>query len=123
MSQPQFKLNKIGLVMLGVTDMAKSIAFYNGQLGLTIQGQSPEFSFLDGGSVTLALSPLLTQGGRRGAGAAEVVFSVEHVRTAYEALRTQGVSFVNEPRIATGAMWVVNFRDPDGHELSLFGPE
>jgi len=53
----------------------------------------------------------------------EIVFSVEHVRAAYDALRAQGVEFTGEPRPITGPMWGANFRDPDGHILSIFGPE
>jgi catechol 2,3-dioxygenase-like lactoylglutathione lyase family enzyme len=45
------------------------------------------------------------------------------VRAAYDALRTQGVEFVNEPRVASPPNWVASFQDPDGHILSIFGPE
>jgi len=51
------------------------------------------------------------------------VFSVEGVREAYDALRSRGVRFIAEPRNVTGPMWSANFSDPDGHGLSLFGPE
>jgi catechol 2,3-dioxygenase-like lactoylglutathione lyase family enzyme len=51
------------------------------------------------------------------------VFSVEHVRAAYDALRAAGVNFLNEPRVVSGANWAANFKDPDGHLLSIFGPE
>ena len=57
------------------------------------------------------------------AGATEVVFAVEHVRAAYDALRGQGVEFVNEPRVVSPGNYAANFRDPDGHLLSVFGPE
>jgi len=33
------------------------------------------------------------------------------------------VTFMNEPRPVTGDRWAANFRDPDGHLLSIFGPE
>jgi hypothetical protein len=38
-------------------------------------------------------------------------------------LKARGISFVNEPRPATRTDWAVNFVDPTGHRLSLFGPE
>lgn len=56
-------------------------------------------------------------------GSVEVVFSLDNVRAAYTELRKNGVEFRNEPRIVTGFMWSVNFVDPDGRSLSLFGPE
>ncbi len=117
------KLTKIGVVMLGVKDLGRSVAFYRDKLGLTVQREIPGFAFLDGGGVTLALSEPLARASRHMAGATEVVFSVEGVRAAYEALREQGVAFTHEPRTVTGPMWAANFQDPDGHKLSIFGPE
>lgn len=119
----QFRLTKIGLVMLGVASLEKSVPFYRDRLGLKLSGQFEGFAFLDGGGVTLALSQGLAQATGKGPGAAEVVFSVEHVRAAYDALRSQGVEFLNEPRVVSPGSWAANFHDPDGHLLSVFGPE
>jgi len=119
----QFRLTKIGLVMLGISDPGKSIAFYRDRLGLKLQAQFEGFAFFDGGGVTLALSSGLAQALGKGPGATEVVFSVEHVRAAYDALRSQGVEFSNEPRVVSPGNWAANFHDPDGHLLSVFGPE
>lgn len=119
----QFHLAKIGLVMLGVADLEKSIAFYRDRLGMKLTAQFEGFAFFDAGGITLALSRGLTQATGKGPGATEVVFSVEHVRASYDALRSQGVEFVNEPRVISPGNWGANFRDPDGHLLSLFGPE
>jgi|SRR5579871_514729 len=119
----QFRLSKIGVVMLGVSNGEKSAAFYRDRLGLRVTGQHESFVFLDAGSVTLVLSPGLARAVGNIPGAVEVVFSVEHVRTAYAALREAGVEFTHEPRPVTGPMWGANFSDPDGHLLSIFGPE
>ena len=119
-----FALSRIAVAMLGVTDLARSVAFYRDTLGLSLQSEIPgEFAFFNAGSVTLALSVPHTKHTGRGAGATEVVFSVEGVREAYDSLRARGVRFTNEPRNVTGPMWGANFSDPDGHGLSLFGPE
>jgi catechol 2,3-dioxygenase-like lactoylglutathione lyase family enzyme len=53
----------------------------------------------------------------------EVVFEVDDIDAAHESLRSRGVSFRIAPRIATGDRWVADFRDPDGHALSIFGPK
>ena len=45
------------------------------------------------------------------------------VTAAHAALRARGVEFLNAPRHVTGDQWAANFRDPDGHLLSVFGPE
>jgi len=118
-----FRLNKIGLVMLGVGDLEKSVAFYRDKLGLKLAMQFEGFAFFEAGGVTLVLSRGLAQATGKGPGATEVIFSVEHVREAYGALCSQGVEFANEPRVVSPGNWAANFRDPDGHLLSVFGPE
>ncbi len=118
-----FKLKQIGVVMLGVTEMGRSLAFYRDKLGLGLKGQNEGFAFLDTGGVMLCLSEALGRLGDPIPGATEVVFSVDDVRGAHEALRARGVAFTHEPRTVTGPMWAANFNDPDGHKLSIFGPE
>ena len=121
--ETKFRLNKIGLIMLGVSDPEKSIAFYRDQLGMKLSMQFEGFAFFEAGGVTLVLSKGLTQATGKGAGATEVIFSVEHVRAAVDALRGQGIEFTHEPRVVSPGNWAANFRDPDGHLLSVFGPE
>ena len=116
-------LTKINLLMLGTRDLAKSVEFYRDRLGLTVAQQIPGFAFLDGGGVTLALSEPLARASDQLVGATEIVFRVDGVRQAYTALKERGVPFVNEPRVVSPPMWAANFTDPDGHRLSIFGPE
>lgn len=123
--QPEFKLTKISIVMLGVRDLARSVDFYRDKLGLKVYFQSTEFAFMDAGGVTLALSLPLAQalGGSSAklGGASEMVFAVDDVQGAYEALSAKGIKFLRAPHNVTGAQWAANFEDPDGHELSVFG--
>jgi len=123
MDQPVFRLSRVGVIMLGATDLARSVAFYGDKLGLSLQAQAEGFAFFDGGGVTLALSQPLARALGEKPGAAQVVFSVEDVRAAYEALHARGITFSGEPFNATGSMWAANFTDPDGHHLAIFGPE
>ena len=64
-----FKLTQISNVMLGTTDLARSLAFYRDTLGLVVQFEMPGFVFLNAGGVTLSLSEahakLATPGRRR----------------------------------------------------------
>ncbi len=117
----QFKLKHIRFVMLGVTDLTRAVAFYRDKLGLSLNFQSTEFAFFDGGGVTLGLGTPLARGIPQIAGATEVVFGVEDVMGAYEALRARGIKFIYEPRNVTGTDWAAAFEDPDGHKLSVFG--
>ena len=99
-----FRLTQINNVMLGTTDLPRSLAFYRDTLGLAVQFEMPRFVFLN-------------------AGGTEIVFGVADVTAAHEALRARGVEFLNAPRNVTGDQWAANFLDPDGHLLSVFGPE
>lgn len=122
-----FRLTHLGVVMLGVHDLARAVEFYRDRLGMAVKSEVRGFAFLDAGGVTLCLSEPLaralgTPGGSLG-GATELVFEVPGVREAYQALVEHGVRFTHEPRVVAGTQWAANFEDPDGHKLSVFGPE
>ncbi len=115
------KLSRLGIVMLTVDDLNRSTVFYRDVLGIPFQFGSSEFAFFDGGGVTVCLR----QGPRDAApvqeGRTELVFTVDDVDAAYAALAARGVTFRIAPRIVTGDQLAADFRDPDGHVLSIFG--
>jgi len=113
-------IKNLAFVMLGAADVDRSVAFYRDGLGLTLSGRFEDFAFLDTGSVTLVLTGELARSGSASEEGCEVVFAVESVRAAYEALKDR-IAFANEPRLVNPQNWAVNFRDPDGHLLSLYG--
>jgi catechol 2,3-dioxygenase-like lactoylglutathione lyase family enzyme len=120
----EFKLSQIGVIMLGVQDVKHAVEFYRDKLGLSVTSAFEGFAFLATTGATLVLSEALARAASASlVGATEVVFSVPGVRAAYEGLRARGVEFTIEPRAVSGPMWAANFRDPDGHGLSIFGPE
>jgi catechol 2,3-dioxygenase-like lactoylglutathione lyase family enzyme len=119
----RFNLPPVSMIMLGVRDLEKSVSFYRDRLGIDSRQRIPGFAFLDSGALTIVLSEPLAKNVSPLAGATEVIFSVNDVRASYEALQNQGVEFSQEPRNVSGPMWAANFRDPDGHLLTLFGPE
>jgi catechol 2,3-dioxygenase-like lactoylglutathione lyase family enzyme len=121
--EPIVHVSGIHAVMLGVRDMAQSVEFYRDRLGLKVKMQETQIALLDAGAITLGLSPGHVRMAPHVAGATEVVFRVENVRAAHRALGQLGIVFLSEPRQATPSEWVVHFKDPDGHLLSLFGPE
>ena len=117
------QLSRITSIMLGVRDLPQALAFYKEKLGLTVIMQEPSLALLQCGGVMLGLSRGHVNLAPHVAGATEVVFGVERVRATYKALSAQGVIFMSEPRQATPTDWVAHFKDPDGHILSIFGPE
>ncbi|HEY7405832.1 MAG TPA: VOC family protein [Candidatus Angelobacter sp.] len=117
------QLSRISAVMLGVRDMNQAIEFYKEKLGLTPLMQEPALALFQCGSVMLGLSRGHVNLAPHVAGATEIVFAVDNVRATHAALSARGVSFMNEPRQATPTDWVAHFKDPDGHILSIFGPQ
>jgi len=123
MENTGFRLSRVGTILLGVKEVGRSMAFYRDTLGLPLTAHFESFAFFNAGGVTLALSEGLASAIPQIAGAAEVVFAVDGVREAFQALRAKGVKFTIEPRQVAGPNWAANFEDPDGHHLSVFGPE
>lgn len=114
-------VGKISNVILGTSDLPRSLAFYRDKLGLRLLHEVPGWAFFEAGGVTLALSAQHARLSDKPAGATEVVFAVEDVSVGYSALQQRGVEFLCAPRQVTAAQWAANFRDPDGHLLSIFG--
>jgi catechol 2,3-dioxygenase-like lactoylglutathione lyase family enzyme len=121
--QEDSRLSQIKAIMLGVRDLPGALAFYKEKLRLDVVMQEGGLALLQCGTVMLGLSRGHAHAVSHVAGATEVVFQVGSVRAAHRALSAQGVSFVTEPHQATSTDWVAHFRDPEGHLLSIFGPE
>jgi len=117
------RLSRVGYLVIPVRDIARSLAFYRDTLGLAVRFAGDEFAFLDGGGVALALRKSGNLGPASNDHFIEVVFEVEGIDAAYESLRARGVEFRVAPRVATGDRYAADFRDPDGHVLSIFGPK
>ena len=117
------QLSRVTAVMLGVRDLAPALEFYKDKLGLKVIMQEPSLALLQCGAVMLGLSRGHVNLAAHVAGATEVVFGVDNVRAAHKTLSAQGITFMTEPRQATPTDWVAHFKDPDGHLLSVFGPE
>jgi catechol 2,3-dioxygenase-like lactoylglutathione lyase family enzyme len=122
MSTTPSLLTHVSTIVLGVKDVAQSIAFYRDILGLELKGQSENLAFISIGSLTLMLNRELGDAVSPRAGATEIVFAVTSVSSTYEVLRAKGCTFINQPREVTAGTWAASFKDPDGHLLTLFGP-
>jgi predicted enzyme related to lactoylglutathione lyase len=111
------------MITLGVSSLAESVAFYRDTVRLELQGQAEGFAFFNAGPVSLVLNVPLGKAVEPRAGAMEIVFSVAGVRAAYTELTERGCQFTISPRVVNGPSWAATFTDPDGHRLTLYGPE
>ena len=115
--------SKISIIMLGVTDLARSVAFYRDTLAFQVQHQSGEFAFLGAGGVTLALSTPLANVAPPGRASMEIVTPVESVAAARQVLGERGCNFISEPREVMPGTWASTLTDPDGHYVTVLGPK
>jgi catechol 2,3-dioxygenase-like lactoylglutathione lyase family enzyme len=117
-------LNGVSYVMLGVTDLERSTRFYEQTLGRPVRFKAGDsLVFFDAGPIAIGLNAALAATRRPVAGAMELVFAVESVKATYRELCDKGITFVAEPRQTTATEWAATFPDPDGHFLTVFGPE
>jgi hypothetical protein len=116
-------MSKITLITLGVSDVARSVAFYRDKAGFELQNQMEQFAFFSGGTIGLMLNGGLRRPEGPLAGAMEMVIAAESVTAKYQELSARGCNFINQPRQVTGDSWAATFTDPDGHWLTLFGPK
>ena len=112
-------LTRVAYVMLGVADLNRAVDFYHGKLGLKIKSQADDLAFLDAGSIQIVVS---SEVGRQ-PGETEIVFPVEHVKQAADALSRGAIHIETAPHPLTATDWAASFKDPDGHILSIFGPQ
>lgn len=123
-------LSRVASVILRVADLKVSTEYYRDTLGLTVQFAFEGFAFFAGGGVTLILNEnkaIAASAGVSAGGvpATEIVFDAPDIRAAYATLKARGVAFTREPRVvtsdATHDTLATDFRDPDGHVLSIMG--
>jgi lactoylglutathione lyase len=122
--------SKVDYVMVNVSDMGRSVAFYRDTLGLRLKFESPGWSEFETGATTLALhggnraagSEAATQKGPV-AGTCSLGFSVPDLSSAYAELRDRGAHFVMAPtdQPNEGIRLAVCI-DPDGLTISFAEP-
>ena len=114
---------KITLIALGVSDLAKSVAFYRDMVGFEFQNQFESIAFFSAGPIMLMLNTELHRPDRPRAGAMEIVVATDSVTATRRQLVDRGCSFVNEAREVTPGSWASTLPDPDGHWITIFGPK
>jgi catechol 2,3-dioxygenase-like lactoylglutathione lyase family enzyme len=114
-------LEGISAVTLTVSDMARSVDFYQ-RLGFVVASGGSESDFttfrVGGGCLNLTKRPGYTPGMPWG----RVIFYVSDVDEAYRAALAAGLEPSTAPRDAEWRERYFHILDPDGHELSFAKP-
>jgi catechol 2,3-dioxygenase-like lactoylglutathione lyase family enzyme len=123
--------SKVDYIMVRVSDMGRSVAFYRDTLGLPLKFESPDWSEFATGATTLALhaSAPAAAGSQAAnpaapaAGTCAIGFSVPDLNHTYAELRERGARFVVPPteQPKEGIRLAV-CTDPDGFTISFAEP-
>jgi catechol 2,3-dioxygenase-like lactoylglutathione lyase family enzyme len=104
------------------------MAFYRDRVGLKMSPKNGEFASFDAGAVELMIQQLSKPPAEPSAGLAaftEIVLESPDVFATYAAMERRGVTFKIKPRAVTTDgtrdLYAADFRDPDGHVLSIAG--
>jgi lactoylglutathione lyase len=111
-------------IIVYVSDMDRSLAFYRDTLGLPLKFTSPGWTEFNTGTTTIALhatpaSKPADQPGRTPAGVAQLGFMVENLQSVYELLKAQDVLFAMPPQKQSSGVTLAVLRDPDGLGITL----
>jgi len=118
--------SKVDYVMVNVSDMKRSVAWYRDTLGIPLKFESPGWSEFQTGTTTLALHlapPAAAGAGGHGgptAGSCSIGFSVDDINATYAELQGRGARFVMPPteQPEEGIRLAVCI-DPDGLAVSF----
>jgi predicted enzyme related to lactoylglutathione lyase len=111
------------VLQLSVTDLDKSIAFYEQVLGFKTIERRDDLKFAHVETNVPGLQLGLGGGTKlTGTGAAILNISVVDVASARKLLESRGVVFTGPTQVIPGKVALAGFRDPDGNQLRLAGP-
>ena len=122
--------SKVDYIMVNVSDMSRSVAFYRDIVGLALKFESPGWSEFQTGATTLALHHVRARVGAQGpvpaepvAGSCSIGFSVEDLEATHRELAARGARFVLPPteQVNEGIRLAV-CADPDGLAISFAEP-
>ena len=103
-------IKKISHITFPVSDLKKTVAFYENILGLKKTGEWSTYAIFDVGGVELGLEP---------GGKLEVYMLVDDVDKAYKELKKKGVKFIAEPKDQQWGGRTATIVDPDGNAIII----
>ena len=119
------QIKKVGNVILAVSDIDKSLAFYHDIIGLPIKNQRRSWVDLGTTGALLSLHPASLTAEHVGSSidnGITIGFLVGDVKSAVEELRSKGIEIFRDI-VERDAGKNAIVKDPDGYLVSLFEPD
>jgi len=104
------QIKKIAHITIGVSDLKKSMQFYQDILGLEKFGEWPAYAIFDIAGVSFGLEPKAKL---------EICMLVDDVDKTYQNLKDKGAKVVVEPKEPSWGGRAATFLDPDGNKVTI----
>lgn len=111
-------VGKLGLVMIVVSDMDRSVRFYRDVLGLKLLFQQSNWSQLDAGTILVGLHPEGEEVKVGPTSGCTLGIYVDDVTRTVGELKARGGRIAVEPRAEPFGRWAL-LKDPDGYNIQL----
>jgi len=103
-------IEKLYHITFPVSDIKRTVAFYENVLGLKKRGEWLSYAEFDIGGVHFGFEQK---------GKLEIFLLVDDVDKAYRSLKEKGVEFVTEPKDQHWGARTATFVDPDGNKFTI----
>jgi lactoylglutathione lyase len=110
--------DRVGAVILLVSNMEKSIKFYRDTLGLPIKTNSKDWTEFFNNDTVLALHPAKKKSNIKTGSGMLVGFEVGDLRATVKKLKEKKVKFFKKPKEEPFGKHAI-VQDPDGHLISI----
>ena len=103
-------IKRIPHITIGVSDLKKSVSFYQDILGLEKIGEWPTYAIFDIAGVSFGLEPKSET---------EICLLVDDVDKTFQNLKNKGLEFATEPKDQPWGVRDASFVDPDGNKFII----
>jgi lactoylglutathione lyase len=110
--------NRVGAVILLVSNMEKSIKFYRDTLGLPIKTKSKDWTEFFNNDTVMALHPAKKKSNIKTGSGMLVGFEVGDLEATVKKLKEKRVKFFKKPKEEPFGKHAI-VQDPDGHLISI----
>jgi lactoylglutathione lyase len=112
------EVGKLGLVMVVVRDMERSVAFYRDVLGLKMLFKQDNWSQFEAGNIIIGLHPEGNEVKVSPTTGMSIGIYVDDITRAASELKRRGGRLQIEPRTEPFGRWAL-LQDPDGYNIQI----